>query len=92
MWRVPTAEFGWESPLTHSTGGGGKNLEATTVKRHTVAGFGWFTSGSYATPKKARRRPSVPESPYVIMERMKASRQAEAIKRGEAMEFSNCGE
>ncbi len=67
-------------------------MEATTMKRHTIAGFGWFTSGSYAAPKKARRGAGVPESPYVIMERLQAERKAEAIKRGELMEFVNCSE
>jgi len=60
--------------------------------QHTIAGFGWFTNGHYAAPKKSRRPASVPESPYVLMERLKAEKRAEAIKRGELMEHQLCGE
>jgi hypothetical protein len=60
--------------------------------QRTISGFGWFTTGNYAAPKKSKRHSGVPESPYVIMARMRAEKLAAAIERGEAMEHLNCRE
>lgn len=56
-----------------------------------VHGFGWFTTGSVATPKARMRRTSaVPESPHLLVAKIQAERRAEAIKRGEYLEHQLC--